>query len=207
VLEQAEVWYNILNNVVGEDIPVPYLATIKNQTYRLEIDEESRTISFEDTPFALDWRQLEPLAADAKGNVGVGGRYSLLIGGHSYDIFARRLAKPDEKDSQTYEILIGDQRFEVKVEDERAQLLAGLVKGGAASGGATISAPMPGLVIGVPVEVGETVAVGQTVLVLEAMKMENDLAAPIAGTVKEIRANKGQTVDQGAVLVVIEANM
>jgi biotin carboxyl carrier protein len=62
---------------------------------------------------------------------------------------------------------------------------------------------MPGLVIGVPVEIGSNVTQGQTVVVLEAMKMENDLAAPRAGTIKEIKVSKGQTVNQGDVLVVI----
>ena len=185
---------------------MPYLATVKNQTYRLDTDEENRAITLDGASVALDWKRLTPLAADAKGNIGVGGRYSLLINGVSYDIFARRITKADEKDSQTYEIQLGEQRFEVKVEDERAKLLAGLAKGGANSGVATVAAPMPGLVIGVPLEVGASVTAGQTVLVLEAMKMENDLASPIAGTIKEVRVSKGQTVDQGAALVIIEAN-
>lgn len=184
---------------------MPYLATVNTQNYRIETDEEQRRITLDGTTHALDWRQLAPLAADAKGNVGVGGHYSLLINGVSYDIFARRLVKSDEKESQTYEVLIGNRRFEVKVEDERAKLLAGLAKGGAASSAATIYAPMPGLVIDVPVEVGQSVNTGQPVLILEAMKMENDLNAPIAGTVKEVRVSKGQTVEQGAALVVIAA--
>jgi len=55
----------------------------------------------------------------------------------------------------------------------------------------------------VPLEPGAQVARGQTVVILEAMKMENDLASPIAGRVKEVRVSKGQTVNQGDVLVVV----
>ena len=184
---------------------MPYLTTVNQQTYRIETDEELHSITLDGTAHTLDWRQLAPLAADAKGNIAIGGQYSLLINGVSYDIFARRIVKPDEKESQTYEVLLGNRRFEIKVEDERATLLAGLAKGAATSGAATIYAPMPGLVVGIPVEVGHTVNAGQPVLILEAMKMENDLTAPITGTVKEVRVSKGQTVEQGAALVVIAA--
>jgi biotin carboxyl carrier protein len=183
---------------------MPYLARVNNQNYHIDTNDEKRSITLDGVTYVLDWRQIASLAADAKGNVEIGGHYSLLINGKSYDIFARRIPKPDEKDSQTYEVQIAGQRFEVKVEDERARLLADLVKGGAVSG-ATIYAPMPGLVIDVLVEPGTPVANGQTVLILEAMKMENDLNAPIAGIVKEVRVSKGQTVEQGAALVVIEA--
>lgn len=184
---------------------MPYLATVNKQTYRIETDEELHSITLDGTAHALDWRQLASLATDAKGGIAIGGQYSLLINGVSYEIFARRIVKPDEKESQTYEVLLGNRRFEIKVEDERATLLAGLAKGATASGTATIYAPMPGLVVGVPIEVGHAVNAGQPVLILEAMKMENDLTAPITGTIKEVRVSKGQTVEQGAALVVIAA--
>jgi biotin carboxyl carrier protein len=62
-------------------------------------------------------------------------------------------------------------------------------------------------VVNVLVQPGDIVTQNQTVAVLEAMKMENDLPAPTAGTVKEVRINKGQTVDQGEVLIVIEGKL
>jgi len=62
---------------------------------------------------------------------------------------------------------------------------------------------MPGLVLNITKAAGETVARGETVVVLEAMKMENDLSTPHAGTVKEVLVSKGQTVNQGDVLVVV----
>ncbi|MET0894675.1 MAG: biotin carboxylase N-terminal domain-containing protein [Acidimicrobiia bacterium] len=74
--------------------------------------------------------------------------------------------------------------------------------GGAGSG--TISAPMQGTIVKVIVSVGEAVEVGQALVVLEAMKMENSITAEIAGTVKELRVGEGDTVGTGDILAVIE---
>jgi len=183
---------------------MPYSSSINEQVYHIDTGEQSqqREITIDGTTFKIDWRFIAPLAGDAKGQVNAGGRYSLLLRGKSYEIFARRLPKPGEDGSQAYEIQFAGQRFEVTGEDEREKALAGFVKA-ANTGEARVSAPMPGLVIGVPVEMGASITLGQTVVVLEAMRMENDLAAPRAGTIKEIKVSKGQTVNQGDVLVVI----
>lgn len=181
-----------------------YSSSINEHVYRIDTGEPSqqREITIDGTTYKIDWRFIAPLTADAKGQVNTGGRYSLLLGDKSHEVFARRLPTPGEDGSQTYEIHFAGQRFEVTVEDEREKALAGSVKH-AHTGEAKVYAPMPGLVIGVPVEMGASVAQGQTVVVLEAMKMENDLAAPRAGIIKEVKVSKGQTVNQGDVLVVI----
>ena len=183
---------------------MPYSSSVNDQVYRIDTGEQGqqREITIDATTYKIDWRFIAPLAADVKGQVNAGGRYSLLIGDKSYEIFARHLPKSGEDGSQVYEIQFAGQRFEVTVEDEREKALAGSVKS-AHTGEVRVRAPMPGLVIGVPVEMGASVITGQTVVVLEAMKMENDLAAPRAGTIKEIKVSKGQTVNQGDVLVVI----
>jgi biotin carboxyl carrier protein len=182
-----------------------YISTVNNQAYTIDTGESSdqRVITINGTRQSIDWRRIAPLAADARGQTATGGRYSLLIGGKSYEIFARRITKPDEKDGDTYEVQVAGQRFEVHVEDEREKALAGSIKGAHESGEAMVRAPMPGLVLGITLEIGAHVERGQTVVILEAMKMENDLGSPIAGTIKEVRVNKGQTVNQGDVLVVV----
>ncbi|MFI3330967.1 MAG: biotin/lipoyl-containing protein [Rikenellaceae bacterium] len=76
------------------------------------------------------------------------------------------------------------------------------VAGGA--GGAAVKSPLPGVVVSVAVNVGDTVAVGQRLLVLEAMKMENNIDADRAGVVKSIVAGKGTSVLEGDVLLTIE---
>ncbi|MDQ2714676.1 MAG: acetyl-CoA carboxylase biotin carboxyl carrier protein subunit [Chloroflexota bacterium] len=186
---------------------MPYIATIRDKTYQIEpaAEDQASLVTLQGARYTIDWRRIASLAARGQEQGGPGGRFSLLIDGISYDIFARRLNNPDEDQSQTYEILIGDRRFEVLLEDERAKALIGSIQSASDSGEAMIRAPMPGLVIGTPVEAGAEVARGQTVIVLEAMKMENDLAAPRAGTIKEVRVSKGQTVNQGDILVVIVA--
>lgn len=74
----------------------------------------------------------------------------------------------------------------------------------AAGGGAgAVVCPMPGTVLDVKVRVGDAVKYGQPVLILEAMKMENEIAATADGTVREIRVTKGAAVNAGEVLVVI----
>ncbi len=181
---------------------MPYISTVNDHVYRIDTGENSpqREITIDGSSYKIDWRNIASLVAEAKGQ---GGHYSLLIAGKSYEIFAQRIIQPDGENGQVYEILFGEQRFEVRVEDEREKALAGAVKSAHVSGEAKVRAPMPGLVIGIPLEVGASVTHGQTVIVLEAMKMENDLAAPRAGTIKEIKVSQGQTVNQGDVLVVI----
>ncbi len=70
-------------------------------------------------------------------------------------------------------------------------------------GGGTVCAPMPGTILDVRVKVGDAVKPGDVLLLLEAMKMENELAADKAGTVKEVKVTKGQAVNSGDALVVI----
>ncbi|HYL51937.1 MAG TPA: biotin/lipoyl-containing protein, partial [Acidimicrobiia bacterium] len=76
--------------------------------------------------------------------------------------------------------------------------------GAGAAGSGTVIAPMQGTIVKVLVEVGTTVETGQALLVLEAMKMENQINAETSGTVKEIRVQPGHGVGTGDVLAVIE---
>lgn len=71
------------------------------------------------------------------------------------------------------------------------------------SGGETISAPMPGNILNVPVNTGDLVKKGQVLVILEAMKMENEIVAPVDGRVASVSVAKGQTVNAGDVLVQI----
>jgi biotin carboxyl carrier protein len=94
------------------------------------------------------------------------------------------------------------ERREIGVLDERTRHIQGLVRlAEPAAQGAVIRAPMPGLVLRLPVVVGDTVAAGQGVLVLEAMKMENELKAPVPGVVASIAVQSGQAVEKGQVLL------
>lgn len=71
------------------------------------------------------------------------------------------------------------------------------------AGAGVVASPMPGTILGVKVKVGDAVKYGQPVVILEAMKMENEIVATMDGTVREVRVNKGTAVNSGDVLVVI----
>jgi biotin carboxyl carrier protein len=95
--------------------------------------------------------------------------------------------------------------FEVSVQDERAARLASLAAtSGAGHAAVTLKAPMPGLVVRVNAAPGASVEKGEPLVVLQAMKMENELSAPRAGTIKQVEVAAGQTVEHGQVLVVLE---
>ena len=183
-----------------------YISNVAEKSFTVDIGENSpqREIKIDEKRFDIDWRQIATLAMGPQIQSNIGGRYSLLIAGKSYEVFAHRVTKPDVT-GYRYEILVAGQRFEITVEDEREKTLKGSIHSGHESGEAMVRAPMPGLVLGLSVDPGSNVERGQTVVILEAMKMENDLASPITGKVKEIRVSKGQTVNQGDVLVVVSA--
>lgn len=79
-----------------------------------------------------------------------------------------------------------------------------IAKTNSGSSNSSIKSPLPGTILDVFVKVGDAVSVGQKVLLLEAMKMENNIEADRAGTVKEIKVSKGSAVMEGDVLITIE---
>ena len=98
------------------------------------------------------------------------------------------------------------ERCEVEVVDERTRHIRSLTGGGdRARGPVALKAPMPGLVVRVQVEAGQPVAAGAGVIVLEAMKMENELRAAGPGVVRAVRVRPGEAVEKGQVLVEFEA--
>ena len=84
-----------------------------------------------------------------------------------------------------------------------APVAAPAASGVTVSGGESVTAPMPGNILKVAVSVGQTVKEGDLLVVLEAMKMENEIFAPKSGTVAQVLVQKGATVDTGATMVVL----
>ncbi len=72
------------------------------------------------------------------------------------------------------------------------------------TGGTTVESPMPGVILDVKINVGDSVKAGQCLAILEAMKMENDIPAPVDGKVADIKVKKGDTVETDTVLIVLE---
>ncbi|HSA56786.1 MAG TPA: biotin/lipoyl-containing protein [Gemmatimonadaceae bacterium] len=95
-----------------------------------------------------------------------------------------------------------ERRFEVEALDERTRTIRELAAANrAAEGPAPLVAPMPGLIVRISVAPGDAVQPGQGLVVMEAMKMENELRAPAAGTVTAVRVAPGNAVEKGAILV------
>lgn len=123
------------------------------------------------------------------------GIYSILLNGRSYE--AKVIAGSDG-----LYVDIAGRRFVVDVRDPRS--LAPRGGSGAGEGRQTVSAPMPGKVVRVLVGIGDEVEAGAGLVVVEAMKMQNELKAPKAGVVVQLKAELGATVGHGDMLVAIE---
>jgi biotin carboxyl carrier protein len=123
------------------------------------------------------------------------GVYSILIGGRSFEARV-------ERNSDRALVVIDGRRFEIEVRDPRRMKRRAGAAGG--EGRQQVAAPMPGKVVRILVETGQTVEAGQGILVVEAMKMQNEMKAPRAGQVVSIAAREGATVNAGEVLAVIE---
>jgi pyruvate carboxylase subunit B len=105
----------------------------------------------------------------------------------------------------SYTLWLDGHRFEVEALDERTRAIRDLSAASAASSGpAPLVAPMPGLIVRVAVAEGDEVRAGQPLVVMEAMKMENELRSPAAGRVRSVVAQVGAAVEKGALLVELE---
>jgi acetyl/propionyl-CoA carboxylase alpha subunit len=126
------------------------------------------------------------------------GIYSLLIGGVSY--------VADVVDHEgTCMVDVGGEAYEVLVEEQTRWIIR--TRGGAAGAGAgqTVRAPLPGKITHVAVRPGDRVQAGDTLVVIEAMKMENEFKAAAAGAIAEVRVSVGQAVNPGDVMIVLQA--
>jgi biotin carboxyl carrier protein len=117
----------------------------------------------------------------------------------------RRLELMVNRASDEVEVNIGGVGYRAEVLDEAHARLAQVTAGrGASHGRRDLKAPMPGLVVKVLVESGAIIEAGQPLVVLQAMKMENELSLPRGGTVSTVTVAPGQTVEAGQVLATID---
>ena len=124
----------------------------------------------------------------------------LALGDEVHRVRVRRGAKRG-----VYTLWLDGFRFDVEALDERSRAIRDLSAASAGpSGPAPLVAPMPGMIVRVNVQVGEQVVPGQGLVVIEAMKMENELRAAGAGTVKRVLVAPGTAVEKGALLLEME---
>lgn len=122
--------------------------------------------------------------------------YSVIENGRQFEIVI------DEQGANGFDVLVGGQLLHLEALDERSRMLTAVAKA-VATGPQRIDAEMPGKVVKIAAAVGTAVTEGQGVLILEAMKMENEIKAPVEGIVSEIAVVEGQTVESGALLFVV----
>lgn len=123
--------------------------------------------------------------------------YSLIVNGKSYEA----LVQPTE---EGLEVLLHGQLFQVSIEDERQRRLRQSTGTQAVRRGEFhLKAPMPGLIITVQVREGQEVKKGDRMIVLESMKMQNEISSPTDGTVRSLRIKPGDNVDQNQVLLTL----
>jgi biotin carboxyl carrier protein len=121
--------------------------------------------------------------------------YSLLLDGKSHEAYVR------ESDDD-WQVLLRGRLYPAKVEDEREKRLRVAAGGGVVeSGEFNLKAPMPGLVVAIPVEEGQEIKKGQVLLILESMKMQNELKSPRDGIINRIKVKAGESVEQKQVLL------
>lgn len=163
--------------------------------YYVTLKGQERTVDITESPTGgpahveLDGR---PVVADFVALSGA-SLHSLVMDGHSREMVLAR-------DGVKVSVWLDGERMDTLVHDEVTRALSS-ISGPAAGGASEIVAPMPGVVVGLPVAVGDEVEAGQAVVVVEAMKMQNELAAEADGVVAEILVKVGDTVDGGAPLV------
>lgn len=161
-----------------------YATTIGERTYLIEINRDGE-VTVDGVPSPIDLRAIDEVT------------YSLLIDHASHEALV-------ELDGEQVDVLLGGRFYQAHVLDERARRLSPASGGsGSTSGEVLIKSPMPGLIVAIPVGEGQPVQKGQTILVLESMKMENELKAPRDGTVAAIKVAVRQNVEQHQVLVIL----
>ncbi len=164
-----------------------YHVTIRSRTYVVDVEGGSVTV---------DGERLEAHAVAIPGTPLV----HLLLGKDSWTVACQHL------EGGRWALGAAGERLEVEVQDDRSKQIEALTgQGRKPAAGGVVKAPMPGLVVRVEVERGQAVAAGDGLVVVEAMKMENELRATHKGIVEQIHVKAGDRVEKGAPLVSLSA--
>jgi biotin carboxyl carrier protein len=165
-----------------------YIAKLGERTYTVEVEEVEKSIyrvSVDGSEFLLDGKKT--------------GRtnYSLIVDNRSFEVDI-------DVFEDDYRVLVDGRNYHIHLLDERRMRLGGVQAGIELQGRQRVSVPMPGKVIAVLVSEGDKVERGQGLVIVEAMKMENEVRSPINGEVKEVKVKAGDSLEAGATLLVVE---
>lgn len=163
----------------------------------MKVQIQNHTIEFtkENSEWAIN--NHPPLTLFPQGN------QTILLQTTNQTIQVRCIAV--DRSAKTVTLLYNNQKYTAKITEPMDELLKSMgLENALVPKIAEVKAPMPGLVLDVLVSVGQTVEMGEKILVLEAMKMENAIKSPTAGTIASIHVSKGQAVDKNFVLIRFE---
>ena len=160
-----------------------YITTVDEKQFSVEIVDEKH-ISVDGKVYEIDFESVSGQPV-----------YSLIVDGRSHESYIY----PGE---EGWQVLMHGHLYPSNVEDEREKRLRAQSGGGIAERGEYyLKAPMPGLVVAIPVGEGMQVAKGDVLVILESMKMQNELKSPRAGTVARVRISAGDSVEQRQTLL------
>ena len=160
-----------------------YITTIGEREFLIEMIDESH-IQLDGTVYQVDFDQIagQPV-------------YTLLLDGISYESFVY-------ESPEGWQILLQGRSYQAQVVDEREKRLRAAMDSRLGERAEFhLKAPMPGLVVSIPVEDGGVVQKGDVLVLLESMKMQNELKSPRQGTVSRIRVHPGERVEQQQTLL------
>jgi len=162
---------------------------ISENVQRLHLNSESHKATIDNNTYSYSFHKQE------------NGRYLLRRGTNLYKIDNVSYQK------HSVEFTMDGNWYRAEVKDEQDLLLDKLgFKTVAELGEGQLNAPMPGKILEIIVSEGDTVTLGDPVVILEAMKMENELKAPVSGTIADIQAKEGDSLEKNALILEIEAS-
>jgi biotin carboxyl carrier protein len=165
-----------------------FIAKLGEETYTVEIEDIGKSlyrIAVDGNEFLVDGKKTGRTS------------YSLIVDNRSFEIDV-------DNTEDEYRVLVDGRNYHVNLVDERKMRVGGAQSGLQLQGRQKVSVPMPGKVTAVLVSEGDAVEKGQGLIIVEAMKMENEVCSPITGEVKEIKVKAGDAVEGGAVLAIVE---
>lgn len=161
-----------------------YVTTIDDKDFEIEVVDE-RHIRIGDRLLEVDFESVSGQPV-----------FSLILDGKSYESFVYQ----GEED---WDVLLRGRQYQAKVVDEREKRLKAAAGGAVEEGEFHLKAPMPGLVVAILIEEGQEVKKGQVMLILESMKMQNELKAPRDGVMGRVRVKAGESVEQRQALLTV----
>jgi len=163
-----------------------YEVTVEGETFLIEIEDEGK-VFVNDRAYAVDMQSIDDLSL-----------YSLLVDNNSYEAFI------EEEEGRLQVLLHTGEMYSAQVRGGRPRPTVAKTSLQVPKGVVTLKAPMPGLIVAVPVVKGQQIVAGEVLVILESMKMEQELLAEWDGKVRSVHVRPGDVAGQDQALVTVQ---